>query len=109
MKRRDWLLAALSSSAALWGARPRYGGTLRVYPSVPAVDREPFTRLTTSTSADASRKTWRFLLRPNVQLQGNTPWTPIYAVERIKTAWPGLNVTSSGPLTVVVSTDAVAP
>lgn len=109
MKRRDWLLAALSSSAALWGARPRYGGTLRVFPSLPTVDREPFTRLTTGGIPDASRKSWRFNLRPNVQLQGNTPWTAIYAVERIKAAWPGVNAVNSGSGLVVVTTDAVTP
>lgn len=109
MKRRDWLLAALSSGAVLWGARPRYGGTLRVYPSLPAADREPFTRLTTGGVPDASRKVWRFTLRPNVQLQGNIPWTPLYATERIKAAWPGVNATSAGAATVVLTMDAPMP
>ena len=105
MKRRDWLLTALSSGAALWAARPRYGGALRVYPSMPAADREPFTRLTTASQPDASRKSWRFTLRPNVQLQGNTPWTAIYAAERIKSAWQGVTATSSGAGAVVVTMD----
>ena len=109
MKRRDWLLVALSSGAGLWAARPRYGGTLRVYPSMPAADREPFTRLTTASQPDALRKTWRFTLRPNVQLRGNIPWTAIYAAERIKSAWQGLSVASSGPGTVVVTADAPSP
>jgi hypothetical protein len=109
MKRRDWLLAALSSSAVLWAARPRYGGTLRVFPSLPSADREPFTRLTAASQPDASRRTWRFTLRPNVQLQGNTPWTAIYAAERIKSAWPGVSALSSGAGTVVVTMDAPTP
>lgn len=106
MKRRDLLLAALTSSA-LWAARPRYGGTLRVYPSMPGADREPFTRLTVSNVPDASRRTWRFTLRPNVMLLGNTPWTAIYAVERVKSA--GFANTSSTGNIVSVVLDAPAP
>jgi hypothetical protein len=108
MKRRDWLLAALSSSA-LRAARPRYGGTLRVFPSLPAVDREPFTRLTTAAQPDAARKVWRFTLRPNVLMQGNTPWTAAYAVERIKSAWPALGASSAGLGTVIIVSDSAVP
>lgn len=103
MKRRDWLLAALTRGA-LWGARPRYGGTLRVYPSMPAADKEPFTRLTVSGVPDTSKRVWRFTLRPNVTLQSNTPWTSLYAAERVKSAGFG-GVSSSGN-TVVVAMDA---
>ncbi|HEY3740972.1 MAG TPA: ABC transporter substrate-binding protein [Bryobacteraceae bacterium] len=111
MKRRDWLLTALSGSAALmpaaWADRPRYGGTLRVFPSLPAANLEPFTRVTTAAQPDAARRAWRFTLRPNVQLQGGTPWTSAYAVEKIKAAFPGFGAAGAGPGTVIVTTDAV--
>jgi hypothetical protein len=108
MKRRDWLLAALSSTA-LWAARPRYGGTLRVFPSMPSADREPFTRLTAGSQADSSRKTWRFALRPNVQLHGNIPWVASLAAERIKANLPTLGAAAAGASTLVVSSDSFAP
>ena len=98
MKRRDWLLAALTSPL-LRAARPRYGGTLRVYPSMPAAGSESFTRLMTSAVPDASRKTWRFVVRPNVMLQGATPWSPALAAERVKAA--GFNASSTGASVVV--------
>ena len=82
---------------------------MRVYPSMPAVDREPFSRLATSAQPDAARKIWRFTLRPNVLLQGNIPWTATYAAERIKSGWPALNATNSGATTVVVTMDAPTP
>ena len=110
MKRRDWLLAALSSSTTLlWAARPRYGGTLRVFPSMPAADREPFMRLTVASQSDASRKNWRFALRPNVQLQTNATWNASVAAERVKSAWPALGAAAAGAGTLVVSSDSPAP
>jgi len=108
MRRRDWLLTALSSTA-LWAARPRYGGTLRVFPSMPSADREPFTRLTIASQADAARKNWRFTLRQNVALQGNVAWTAPLAAERIKTAFPNLGAAAAGSGTLVVTSDSFAP
>jgi hypothetical protein len=108
MRRRDWLLAALSS-ATVWAARPRYGGTLRVFPSLPAVDREPFTRQTTASLPHPSHKAWRFTLRPNVLLQGNVPWTAANAMERIKSAFPALGASAVGAGTLVVVADSATP
>jgi hypothetical protein len=109
MKRRDWLLLALlSSGAGARGARPRYGGTLRVFPSLPAANLEPFSMLVTATQFDANRRVWRFSLRPNVMLQGSAAWTATLAAERIKAALPAAGVSTAGNV-VVVTVDQPQP
>jgi hypothetical protein len=76
---------------------------------LPPANLEPFTRLTTSSQPDGARKSWRFGLRQNVLLEGNTPWIANYAVEKIKSAWPGIGAASAGAGTVVVTADTPTP
>ena len=102
MKRRDWLLFALLSSAGgVRGARPRYGGALRVFPGLPAANLEPFSALTTAIQSDAAKRVWRFTIRTNVALQGGVGWTSTLAAERIKTALPYVGTSSAGNVVVV--------
>jgi Bacterial extracellular solute-binding proteins, family 5 Middle len=109
MKRRDWLsLALLSSATRLRAARPRYGGTLRVFPTLPPVNLEPFSQLVTATQMDAAKKVCRFTLRSNVVLQGGTAWTAAYAAEKIKAAMPGTGASAAGSI-VIVAVDSPQP
>jgi ABC-type transport system substrate-binding protein len=98
MKRRAFLSLALSS---LVSARPRYGGMLRFFPALPAVDQEPLSRLASSVDT-ADRKTWRIGLRPYVLQHDSTPLTATVAADALRALVPAWNVTASGwALTVV--------
>jgi hypothetical protein len=103
MKRRAFLFRALSSSGLLLQARPRYGGVLRYCPALPALDREPLSRLASNVSPDVDRRTWRIALRPYVIQHDNTPLNASVAVEAIRAAAPGwtANAVSNWNLTIV--------
>ena len=108
MKRRDWLFLALLSSSPIRAARPRYGGTLRVFPTLPPVNLEPFSALVTAVQPDTGKRVWRFTMRPNVTLHGGILWTAALAVERIKAAFPSLGVSAVGN-SVLVGGDTAQP
>lgn len=104
MKRRAFLFIALASSRRVV-ARPRYGGTLRVYPALPAVDREPLSRIAASVAADADKRTWRIALRPYILQHDNTPLNAAVAGEAIRALQPSWNVTQNGPWNLTVTLD----
>ena len=98
MKRRAFLSLALSSGLI---ARPRYGGVLRFFPALPAVDQEPLSRLAASAVTD-DKRTWRIGLRPYVLQHDSSPLTAAIAADALRALVPAWNVTASGwTLTVV--------
>ena len=105
MKRREWLSLVLSSSGALVG-RPRYGGVLRFYPALPPVDREPLSRLASSSVVDADRRTWRIGLRPYVLQHDGSPFTATVAAQALRAVAPQWNI-STGNWMLTVVTDRV--
>jgi peptide/nickel transport system substrate-binding protein len=106
MKRREWLSLVLSSG--LW-ARPRYGGVLRFFPTLPPVDQEPLSRLAASAIPDSDRRTWRLSLRPYVLQHDGSPLTASTAAEALRPLVPSSwNVSSSGWTLTVVADRAVA-
>jgi hypothetical protein len=103
MKRRAFLSLAFSSLGSAW-ARPRYGGVLRIFPSLPAVDREPLSRLVASIDSATDKRTWRLALRPYVLLHDSSPLTATVAMEALRAAVPAWNVSVSN-WTLTVATD----
>jgi MarR-like DNA-binding transcriptional regulator SgrR of sgrS sRNA len=110
MKRREWLSLVLSSGlAATATARPRYGGVLRFFPALPAVDREPLSRLASNVSVEADRRTWRIALRPYVVQHDNSPLNASVAAEAIKTAAPTWTLSTAGNWNLTVQTEKPQP
>lgn len=86
-------------------ARPRYGGTLRVYPALPAADREPLSRVAASIVPDVDRRTWRIALRPYILQHDNTPLNASVAAEAIKALQPSWNIAPNGSWNLAVTPD----
>lgn len=108
MKRRAFLLRVLSSGAAILppaAARPRYGGVLRYFPSLPALDREPLSRLAANVAPDGERRTWRIALRPYVVQHDGTPLNAAVAVDALRAAQPAWNASAVNSWNLTVTAD----
>ena len=101
MKRREWLSLVLSSGVAF--ARPRYGGILRFFPTLPPVDQEPLSRLASSSIVDGDKRTWRIALRPYVLQHDGSSLTATVAAEALRALVPAWNITASSWILTVVT------
>ena len=104
MKRRAFLSTVLATSVI---ARPRYGGTLRVYPALPMVEREPLSRVASAIVPDGDRRIWRITLRPYILQHDNTPLNATVAADAIKALQPAWNITQHNSWSLSVAPDKV--